>query len=251
MEVTRKEPARQARGRARAVRGAATRTGAPAGLPDAAALAAFAAALRARARRKGRTRPLADAEVEAVATRVALLDLAAEELGAYAPRPRPAQGTLTEAEWKLLVEGFGSKVKPVPPGPDHPRTRYLAEAARLRADTMSVEEAAKLLGVNGSRIRQRLGGRPRTLLGMKSGREWRVFRYQFDGDRLVPGLERVIAAMPRDRDPVGDHNWLTLPSSELALEDGNDTLVSPMDWLRLGQDVSRAVEHARMLEWWP
>lgn len=243
-----KELTQQARGRTRAARGAATRAGAPAGVPDAGALAAFAAALRARARQKGRRRPLADADVEAVATRVALLDLAAEELGAYAPRPKPAQGTLTEAEWKLLVEGFGGKVKPVPPGPDHPRTRYLAEAARLRADTMSVEEAAKLLGVNPSRIRQRLGGKPRTLLGMKSGREWRVFRYQFDGDRLVPGLDRVIAAMPRDGDPVGDHNWLTLPSSELALDDEEDTLVSPLTWLRLGKDVDRLVEYASHLD---
>lgn len=209
--------------------------------------AAFAAALRARARKKGRRRPLADAEVEAVATRVALLDLAAEELGAYAPRPRPKGGSLSEAEWKLLVEGFGGKVKPVPPGPDHPHTRYLAELARLRADTLSVEEAAKLLGVNGSRIRQRLGGRPRTLLGMKSGREWRVFKYQFDGDRMVPGLDRVIAAMPRDRDPVGEHNWLTLPSASLVLEDGNDTFVSPLTWLRMGLGLERLVVYASQL----
>lgn len=243
MKTTQTEP----RSRPRAAAGRRTGAGSP--LPDPAVLAAFAAALRARARQKGRKRPLADAEVEAVAARVALLDLAAEELGAYAPRPRPEQGSLTEAEWKLLVEGFGGKVKPVPPGPDHPRTRYLAEAARLRADTMSVEEAAKLLGVNPSRIRQRLGGKPRTLLGMKSGREWRVFRYQFDGGRLVPGLDRVIAAMPRDRDPVGDHNWLTLPSDELALEDGNDTLVSPLTWLRMGLDVDRLVTFASHLDW--
>src|SRR5512143_218500 len=116
-------------------------------------LAAFTAALRTRARAKGRKTRLSEAEVEAVATRLALLDLAAEEIGAYAPRPRREQGSLTEAEWKLATEGFGfgGKGRPVSPGPEHPHTRYLAQLARLRADTMSVDEAAKLLGVNGSR----------------------------------------------------------------------------------------------------
>jgi hypothetical protein len=209
-------------------------------------LAAFAAALRARARQKGRKARLSDQEVEAVATRVALLDMAAREVGAYAPRPPGQEGALSEQERMALDEGFGGKPRPVPPGPDHPHTRYLAELARLRADSMSVEETARLLGVNESRIRQRLGGRQRTLLGIKVGRSWRVFRYQFDGKELVPGLDRVIAAMPRGREPVGDHHWLTRPDPELALDD--DTLVSPLTWLRMGRDPELVVTTACHLD---
>lgn len=206
-------------------------------------LADFAAALRARARERGRRARLRPEEVEAVATRLALLDLAAEEMGLYRPRPRPEGGGLTEREKKLLAEGAG-KPRRIPRNAPDPRAASLAHMAKLRADSLSVEEAAKLLGVNPSRIRQRLGGKPRTLLGMKVGRSWRVFRYQLDGHQLVLNLEKVIAAMPRGRDPVGEHNWLTLPDPDLEV---GDRAVSPIEWLRRGHDPEQVIEVARWL----
>ena len=48
---------------------------------------------------------------------------------------------------------------------------------------------------------------------------------------------------------MGEHNWLTLPSDELALDDGDDTLVSPLTWLRMGLDVDRLVAFASHLDW--
>ena len=207
-------------------------------------LSDFAAVLRARAREKGRKAPLRPEEIEAVAARVALLDLAAEEMGLYRPRPRPEGGGLTEREAKLLAEGAG-KPRRIPRNAPDPHAAYLAHLAQLRADSLSVEEAAKLLGVNPSRIRQRLGGKPRTLLGMKVGRAWRVFRYQLDGDRLVLNLEKVIAAMPPRQDPVGDHNWLTLPDVDLEVD---DRAVSPIEWLRRGREPEPVVETAGWLD---
>ena len=208
-------------------------------------LADFAAALRARARERGRRARLRPEEVEAVATRLALLDLAAEEMGLYRPRPRPQGGGLTEREKKLLEPELKRLRARIPRDAPDPHAVHLAHMARLRADSLSVEEAAKLLGVNPSRIRQRLGGKPRTLLGMKVGRSWRVFRYQFDGDQLVPNLEKVIAAMPPRQDPVGDHNWLTLPESDLEVD---DRPVSPITWLRRGHDPEPVIEVARWLD---
>jgi hypothetical protein len=207
-------------------------------------LADFAAALRARVREKGRRARLRPEEAEAVATRLALLDLAAEEMGLYRPRPRPEGGGLTEREKKLLAESAG-KPRRIPRDAPDPRAAYLAQLAQLRADSLSVEEAAKLLGVNPSRIRQRLGGKPRTLLGMKVGRSWRVFRYQLDGQGLALNLEKVIAAMPPRQDPVGDHNWLTLPDPDLEV---GDRAVSPIEWLRRGHDPEPVIEVARWLD---
>ncbi|HSB19039.1 MAG TPA: hypothetical protein VLD85_03410 [Anaeromyxobacteraceae bacterium] len=207
-------------------------------------LSDFAAVLRARAREKGRRAPLRPEEVEAVATRVALLDLAAEEMGLYRPRPRPEGGGLTAREARLLEPAMRRLRASIPRNAPDPHAAYLAHLAKLRADSLSVEEAAKLLGVNPSRIRQRLGGKPRTLLGMKVGRSWRVFRYQLEGDRLVPNLEKVIAAMPRGRDPTGEHNWLTLPDPDLEV---GDRTVSPITWLRMGRDPEPVIEVARWL----
>lgn len=207
-------------------------------------LADFAAALRARARERGRRARLRPEEVEAVATRVALLDLAAEEMGLYRPRPRPGGGGLSEREKKLLEDDWKRLRASTPRDAPDPHAASLAHIAKLRADSLSVEEAAKLLGVNPSRIRQRLGGKPRTLLGMKVGRSWRVFRYQLDGHGLVLNLEKVIAVLPRGRDPTGEHNWLTLPDPDLEVD---DRPVSPITWLRMGRDPAPVVEVARWL----
>jgi hypothetical protein len=208
-------------------------------------LADFAAALRARAREKGRRARLRPEEVEAVATRLALLDLAAEEMGLYRPRPRPEGSGLTEREKKLLEADWKRLRASIPRDAPDPHAVYLAHLAKLRADSLSAEEAAKLLGVNPSRIRQRLGGKPRTLLGMKVGRSWRVFRYQLDGHGLVLNLEKVIAAMPPRQDPVGDHNWLTLPDPDLEV---GDRAVSPIEWLRRGHDPEPVIAVARWLD---
>jgi hypothetical protein len=131
-------------------------------------LGEFAALVRERARQRGRKAPLAPDEIQALATRMALLDLAAEEMGLYRARSEKAEGGLTAPEEKLLAER-GARPGALPPGTPDPIALHLAGMARLRADSMSVEEAARLLGVDPSRIRQRLGGRPRTLLGMKVG----------------------------------------------------------------------------------
>ena len=60
---------------------------------------------------------------------------------------------------------------------------------------LSVDEAARTLKVDSSRIRQRLSGDPRSLFGVKVGKAWRVPRFQFDGKRVAPGLGSAEALM--------------------------------------------------------
>ena len=104
----------------------------------------------------------------------------------------------------------------------------------LLATARPVAEAARLLGVDPSRVRQRLG--ERSLYGLKTPRGWRLPAFQFDldqPDRLVPGIGGVLAALPPDLHPVAVYNWLTLPDPDLAW---GDEPVSPLDWLRSGGD---------------
>jgi len=65
--------------------------------------------------------------------------------------------------------------------------------AEILSTSLSVPEVAKILGVNTSRVRQRLIAR--TLYGIKTGGEWRVPSFHFHGGREVPGL-RAVASSP-------------------------------------------------------
>jgi uncharacterized protein (DUF433 family) len=96
-------------------------------------LGEFAALVRERARQRGRKDPLAPDEIQALATRMALLDLAAEEMGLYRARREKAEGGLTAPEEKLLA-GSGARPGALPPGTPDPLALHLAGMARPDAD---------------------------------------------------------------------------------------------------------------------
>src|SRR5262249_57747485 len=117
---------------------------------------------------------------------------------------RATAPALTEQEERVLRAGKLDP-RPLAPGETHLLHRATAEYARLLTDSYSVEEAASALGVNGSRIRQRLTATPRTLFGIKLGKTWRIPKFQFHGRRLVPGLELVLARIPAAVHPPPPH----------------------------------------------
>jgi hypothetical protein len=102
-----------------------------------------------------------------------------------------------------------------------------------------VAEAAARLGVNPTRVRQRLA--ERSLYGFKHGHEWRLPAFQFDERGAVPGIEPVFARLDPDEHPVEVENWFTLPSPELEL---NGRLVSPREWLLAGGAPATVAEVA-------
>ena len=160
-----------------------------------------------------------------------------------APGPTPP-APLTDAEDRLLRDAE------LAPGPlvaaeAQGLHRTTAEYARLLHDSYTVERTARLLTVNTSRIRQRLTGRPRTLYGIKVGKSWRVPTFQFQGRRLIPGIERVVARLAADLHPVAVYRWFTSPTPDLTFE--NDTSLSPLDWLRSGHPPEAAAELAAEL----
>jgi hypothetical protein len=191
----------------------------------------------------GSARPSAT-RVADIARRIAEIDLIASELAATALSPGSPPTALTDAEERMLRD---SGLSPAPVGAKEALAlhRTTAEYARLLHDSDTVERAARRLGVNASRIRQRLMSGRRTLLGIKVGKSWRIPTFQFQGRRLVPGIDRVVARLSPDLHPVAVYRWFTSPTPDLMHE--NDTPVSPLDWLRAGHPPETAAQLAANL----
>ncbi len=155
------------------------------------------------------------------------------------------QPGLPSDEQKRLEEG-GFTFRASELGPDHPVVRGAAEFAALLGSAMTVAEAARQLGVNDTRVRQRLTGPKRTLYGIKRDREWWLPRFQFAEQGLIPGIGDVIAALSPEMHPVSVWRWFTTPNPDLRTED-SEQLISPLDWLLAGYDPEEVVSLAEKL----
>jgi hypothetical protein len=109
--------------------------------------------------------------------------------------------------------------------------------------SFTIEQAAKLLDVNPSRLRQRLG--QRTLYGIKEGRSWRVPRFQVDAKKrkLVRGIEKVLPRIRQDAHPLEVVTWFSIPHQDLVVGE-NEEPVTPLDWLVGGRSPETVAELA-------
>jgi excisionase family DNA binding protein len=138
----------------------------------------------------------------------------------------------TEEEIAVLNEG-GLDLAPWEAGPD-PLARTAAKYVALLASALTTKEAAGVLGVGESRVRQRLG--EGTLYGVKAGRENRLPAFQFEGGNEVPGIAEVLTRMDRSLHPVAVLNWFMVPNPDLYLDEEEARPVSPRYWLLSGGD---------------
>jgi len=120
-------------------------------------------------------------------------------------------------------------------------TESAATFARLVASSLSVQAAARTLGVDPSRIRQRLSDR--TLYGFKVRRQWRVPAWQLVGGREVPGLSEVLPWLTIN-DPVAVSEFLMNPNIDLS-SDGQP--IAPLQWLLAGRAPGRVSDLAAAL----
>lgn len=122
--------------------------------------------------------------------------------------------------------------------------RTAADYAALLATSLTVPELARRLGVDESRVRQRIARHQ--LFAIKGGATWRVPLFQLDdsGQRLVPGL-RTVAPHLAGVHPVVASRWFTLPHGDLA-DEANRPL-SPRAWLLGGGDPARVAALAEEL----
>jgi hypothetical protein len=125
-----------------------------------------------------------------------------------------------------------------------PVTRGVADYATLIAGSRSVSDVAALLGVEPSRIRQRLG--ERSLYGVKQGRGWRLPAFQLTHDGLVPNVGSVLLSLPADLHPIAVQRWFTSPCVDL-LDPQSAQPIAPRQWLCCGYEPTPVVELARAL----
>jgi hypothetical protein len=159
-------------------------------------------------------------------------------------RPAPAGPQLTAAEAAMLDEaGMGEGPMDVP----SPLERTRIELELLVRGSLTIDEAARTLGVSTSRLRQRLSPSHRTLYGIKQGRSWRIPRFQFEAkNRLVRGIDRVLPRIRNDAHPLEVREWFTMPHQDLVVGD-DDGRVTPKAWLSSGRPAEIVAELAEEL----
>lgn len=187
------------------------------------------------------TRDLADAIADAGLhlTTAEFVEVAAAALRRARQRPPVDPATELDPETLRLFGDGGMTFSPLAPGEDHAVVATATDYARLLADSGTVREVAKRISLTEGRVRQML--RARELFALRESEAWRVPWFQFDGDRPVRGLDRVIRELPPDIHPVAVFRLLTSPNPDLELE---DRPASPLEWLRSGADPSPIVELA-------
>jgi hypothetical protein len=124
---------------------------------------------------------------------------------------------------------LGASLTPLRSGELGPIAALAAAQAELVGKSLSVAEVAKRLGVDTSRVRQRIYGR--SLYAFKRGGAWLVPAFQLDGGKLVEGLDQIVAKLAPDLHPVAVSRWLTTPNPDLLV--GGEA-VSPIAWLASG-----------------
>ena len=116
-----------------------------------------------------------------------------------------------------------------------PQLIGVLQRRRIEASSLTVAKAAALLERDASRVRQRLTGPNRSLLGFhrRSGqRDWLLPEFQFAlGLHALDGWARLLRTLPQadDSSPVAVVSWLTNPLPHLggrsraeALAEGSD-----------------------------
>jgi hypothetical protein len=123
---------------------------------------------------------------------------------------------------------------------EDPLVQSIADYMGLLETSYTTSEAAKHLKVDVSRIRQRL--RERSLYGVDYDGEKRLPRFQFERQRVLPGLREVLGALPEDLNPLDVTEWFLAPNPDLEMR---WRALSPRQWLLCGGAVESVVMLAR------
>jgi hypothetical protein len=156
-----------------------------------------------------------------------------------------AAGMLSAGELDAL-KAVGLATEPFDVGiARDPLTQSIADYMALLATSYSTAQAAKHLKVDASRVRQRL--REHSLFGIDYDGEKRLPRFQFERQHVIPGMREVLAALPKQLNPLDVAEWFLSPNPDLET-DAQETPLSPREWLLQGQAVEPVVALARMFE---
>ena len=161
--------------------------------------------------------------------------------------PDSSASRLPEAEESLL-HTHGGIVAPVADDLSVRKTTLRSSASNLAEQTresLSVDQAANLLMVDGSRVRHRV--RDRALYAFNIGGALRLPTWQFQRHGSIPGLRTLVAALPAGLHPLEVAGFMTIPDADLTID---DEPISPRDWLLGGGEVGVIVELIEHLDAW-
>jgi excisionase family DNA binding protein len=118
----------------------------------------------------------------------------------------------------------------------------LAMTAAMVQTSLSMAEAAELLGVDQSRVRHRIADG--ALYPLRVGRSNRLPSWQFADGRALGALHEVLSALPADLHPLEVAGFFLTPQPELEVHGKSS---APRDWLAGGGDPDPVVELAASL----
>lgn len=120
-----------------------------------------------------------------------------------------------------------------------PLARTTARYKRLLATSHGLTEVSRMLAISENDVLQRLTDR--TLSGVQGHDGWNILGFQFEGNRLLPGLEQVLPLLHEELHPVAVYNWFTNPNPDLTIQGES---VSPRQWLLSGRSAARVARIA-------
>lgn len=125
-----------------------------------------------------------------------------------------------------------------------PLAQSIVSYMALIETSFSTAKVAEMLKVDVSRVRQRL--RERSLFGFEHEGEWRLPRFQFEGNKTLPSLAEVLKVLAADLNPLDVTEWFMTPNPDLE-DEKSGTVMSPRDWLLSGREVESVIQVARHL----
>ena len=159
-----------------------------------------------------------------------------------APEDRQSTTDLSAAEMEALRSVGAFKGNASVRAENDPLIKSQAQYMALLEDSLSAADAAKLLRVDVSRVRQRL--RERSLFGIEYEGSWRLPRFQFERRLTIPGLAQVLKSLPSDLFPLDVVDWFVLPDPDLQL-DSDASPLSPREWLLSSRPIEAVITLAR------
>jgi hypothetical protein len=172
---------------------------------------------------------VADQDPEAERLVVGLLGVVTQELECW--REKAVLPQEEKAAWEAVGARFD------PDALAKARSHRIGAHADLFANSIQGDAAvADLLGVDRTRISQRLG--ERSLYSFQSGDERLYPRWQFVDHKTLRGLKTVLGALDPALHPLVVDHWFRTPDVDLAV---NEESMSPLAWLETGGDPARLV----------
>lgn len=171
----------------------------------------------------------------------AAIALAALEFAADVADRRARFGSMPQAE-QLIWESTGARF-------DRPKNAVEATRAATRAfgellerSIPGDEAAAQYLGVNRSRVSQRVT--EGSLYAFEGGDDRYFPSWQFSSNKTIQGLKIVLEALDRELHPLVVDHWFTTPNVDLEV---NSEPTPPAAWLATGGDPTAAAVLAQDL----